>query len=335
MFDAWWPDTNVFIMKIVVVSESPCYPTTAGNRLRTLNLILPLAERHDITFLCRASAQPQENEQAREFLEDHRITPIIVDDPPARRRGWRFYAGLAGNMFSALPYSVAVHNSSRVREAIRDHAARNAVDLWQFEWLAYADALPPHDGTCKLVMAHDVMSLLWQRHLQTERNPLKRWYIRRQWRKVERYEGRVFRAASAIVAVSEQDTALARSLYGLGSVEVVDNGVDNSYFADVGHGVPRLSQPCGTTPEACARLTQPWHTNGQTPPSEDGRNSRQVLFLGSLESRPNLDAVGMLLHRIFPAVRVAVPDARLIIVGRNPPAHLRELASRIAGVELH
>jgi glycosyltransferase involved in cell wall biosynthesis len=59
------------------------------------------------------------------------------------------------------------------------------------------------------------------------------------------------------------------------------------------------------------------------------------LFLGSLDWRPNLDAIQLLLDGLFQRVRNQEPDARLLIVGRNPPAWLSRRAHETASVELH
>jgi glycosyltransferase involved in cell wall biosynthesis len=84
-------------------------------------------------------------------------------------------------------------------------------------------------------------------------------------------------------------------------VQVVDNGVDTYFFRPA------------------------------PPPPGPGR----ALFLGSLDWRPNLDAVGQLLDHVFPAVRAAEPAARLSLVGRNPPDWLRRQAAATPGVDLH
>src|SRR5208337_4874934 len=60
-----------------------------------------------------------------------------------------------------------------------------------------------------------------------------------------------------------------------------------------------------------------------------------ILFLGSLNWRPNVDAIGLLVEKIFPAVRAAEPAARLQIVGRKPSPALIQRAREVPGVELH
>ena len=62
---------------------------------------------------------------------------------------------------------------------------------------------------------------------------------------------------------------------------------------------------------------------------------RRIVFLGSFEWRPNLDAVGLLLDRIFPEVLAGEPEARLSLVGRNPPESLVRRAREAPNVELH
>ena len=73
---------------------------------------------------------------------------------------------------------------------------------------------------------------------------------------VNRFEQRLFREADQVVAVTPDDAGLIRKHYGVESVHVVDNGVDNASF-----------QPSGA----------------------EG-NPRQILFLGALDYRPNQEA---------------------------------------------
>ena len=59
-------------------------------------------------------------------------------------------------------------------------------------WTAHVGMVPP-DAPSVLV-SHNVDTLIWQRYAEAETNPLKRWYIRGQWRKWHRFERRAFAA---------------------------------------------------------------------------------------------------------------------------------------------
>ena len=315
-------------MHVVIVDGDVSYPPSSGKRLRTLNLMLRLARRHRISYIARATNDAGANREAATYLRDHSIEPLLVPDPLPKKKGLRFYARLACNLLSPLPYSAASHRSRRMADAVHAYAARNEVDLWQFEWTPYVATLPPlagasdlcgcstsasasgccstnptrqRGGARRLLIAHNLDSVIWQRYHENERHPLKRSFIRQQWRKFERFERRVFAEVDRIVTVSHDDALLLHRQFGIEAVDVVENGIDRGYYETV----------CG------------------------GRDSATILFLGSLDWRPNLDAVRLLLDDVYPVVRRAEPSARLRIVGRAPPTWLVQRVAATAGVELH
>jgi glycosyltransferase involved in cell wall biosynthesis len=57
------------------------------------------------------------------------------------------------------------------------------------------------------------------------------------------------------------------------------------------------------------------------PPSDDP----VIAFHGAFEAQANVDAALVLIQEVLPAVRSEVPDARLRLIGRDPPAELRSL----------
>ena len=289
-------------MKVVIVNEGLGYPPKGGNWLRTLNLMLPLARRHEITYVCRGARDDRAEEVARSFYDANGIRLRICGEPHGDKKGISFYAGVAANLASPLPYSIASHRSQAVRNEIRRLADSENIDLFQFEALGYADALVGTRART-IVTAHNVESLIWERLYQNERHPLKRWFIRHQFAKYERYERLVLQRASRVVAVSHDDAALLKERFGVPDSAVVDNGVDVKYFA----------------PGAATRRPDP----------------KQILFLGSLDWRPNLDGIDVLLARVMPQVLAAEPDAHLSIVGRNPPEALVRRIRREPNVELH
>jgi glycosyltransferase involved in cell wall biosynthesis len=288
-------------LRVAVVDEEMPYPLNSGKRIRTLNLLKRLASRHQITYICHRNADAKEARQAEQHLRECGIKPVIVQRSVPRKSGIGFYARLAVNLFSSLPYSVVTHTSAGLRREISELASRCAIDVWHCEWTPYAESLRALPDARWLVVAHNVESLIWQRYHETEKHPLKRWFIRGQWRKFERFEKWALNAASYAVAVSPEDATRMHDDFQAQRVEVVDNGVDTSYFR----------------------------------PSRQARVPGQILFLGSLDWRPNQDAVRLLLDRIFPEVRKRESNARLCIVGRNPPEWLRRESYQHPAVELH
>jgi glycosyltransferase involved in cell wall biosynthesis len=150
-------------------------------------------------------------------------------------------------------------------------------------------------------MAHNVESLIWERYRDAEANRAKRWYIGKQRAKFEQFERWAYRAATVSLAVSHEDARLMRERFGARRVEVVENGVDVEYFR---------------------------------PQRDVDRDQARLLFLGSLDWRPNLDAVSLLLDDLFPQVRAQVPHATLALVGRRPPDWLKGRVANEPGVSV-
>ena len=53
-----------------------------------------------------------------------------------------------------------------------------------------------------------------------------------------------------------------------------------------------------------------------------------VLFVGSLDYPPNVEALTDLVRVVMPTIREQVPEARLLVAGRRPVAPLRALQAR-------
>ena len=294
-------------LNIAVLDEELPFPLTSGKRIRTFNLLSRLATRHQITVLCHRNPDREESLAAEDAFRAAGIRAVVVERAVPTKSGPGFYARLAGNLLSPLPYSVSTHASPALAEAVRNFAAENAVDVWHCEWTPYAQVLRDALGAGLrsarwTVMAHNVESLIWRRYVETADNPMKRWYIRQQLRKFERFEQWAYSAATVSLAVSREDAALMRSEFGGTRVKVVENGVDVDYFR---------------------------------PQRDIDRDPAQMLFMGSLDWRPNQDAAVQLLTEILPAVRTQVPHASAVLVGRRPPEWLRALALGTPGAELH
>ncbi|MBV8085529.1 MAG: glycosyltransferase [Chloroflexi bacterium] len=112
-----------------------------------------------------------------------------------------------------------------------------------------------------------------------------------QWAALRHYEREACRRSAAIVAVSPEDRAALLDLEQELHVEVIPNAVD------------------------CT-----WITPGTQPPP-----ANTFLFTGTLDFRPNVDAVGRLVREVWPRIRRSLPEARLTLAGRAPVAAIRRL----------
>jgi glycosyltransferase involved in cell wall biosynthesis len=166
--------------------------------------------------------------------------------------------------------------------------------------------LPRSANVKSLVSAHNVDSLIWQRYYETEQNLLRRIILKSQWKKFVRFEKRALSKATRVAAVSEIDANLLRRDFGIPHVDVVENGVDVDYYSSIHYSSIHAV-----------------------------RDPHKLLFLGSLDWRPNLDAINTLLDEIMPRLRRTQPLVKLEIVGRNPPRWLADKLAVQQDITLH
>ena len=275
-------------MKLLVLDEEFPYPTNSGKRTRSFNLYRRLARRFQIRYV----AYGRNDSAAAKALA---ATGMEVAAVPARvppKQGARFYLRLLRNLASPLPYIVTSHYSRAYQATLRKNLAEFQPDLVLCEWTPYAIYVRKLRSVRKLLCAHNVEADIWKRYYENEKNPLRRWYIGEQWRKVQRFERAVLGWVDGFTAVSEADCARLAQQAPRSRSRVIPNGVDLDYFR------PR--------------------------PQSDSR--QHLVFTGSMDWRPNQDAAHYFVREILPLLRQKVPDLQCTFVGRNPPADVRRLA---------
>lgn len=286
-------------MRILWLKTELLHPVDKGGRIRTYAMLRELKKRHHITYLTlddgtgAADALPR----AHEYCHD----VVVVPFTPARKRTAGFYVDLVRNLASPLPYFLDRYRSEPMRRAIAERFVRARFDLVVSDFLVPAVNLPRQVPAATLLFQHNVEAMIWRRHFEVQRNPLKKAYFYEQWRRARRAEGAACRRFDAVVAVSVEDAELLRQEYGLTRVAAVPTGVDTQYFR------PSLR-------------VQP--------------EPRHLVFTGSMDWLPNVDAMTFFIREVLPLVRRRVPDVRLTIVGRDPDPRLSALVREQPRVSL-
>lgn len=117
-------------------------------------------------------------------------------------------------------------------------------------------------------------------------------------------------AEALAAAARTRDRELA--IYGQADLVVTVTDADARTLQDAG-----LATPTFTVPNI--------HTSEEQVPGWEGRDG--LVFVGNFNHTPNIDAVLWLVREILPRVKARLPGVRLEIVGNNPPATVRALAS--------
>lgn len=282
------------------------HPLHGGDRIRTYQMLRELRKRHHITYLTLRTPldTPEAVEQATEYC--HEL--IAVPHPVKNQRSLAFYLEVLGNtLWGRYPFLGRKYLSREITRRLAEFAAprqQPPFDLLVCDYLAPMVnflELRQRPAVPTLLFQHNVESVIFKRHADTAKHPLKRALYRRQWKMLRKFEQQSADFVDGQVAVSEPDAACFREEFGMRNVlGAVPTGVDCEYFQ---------------------------------PPAQPA--AKPVLaFLGSMDWDANQDAVTWFAGEILPRIRAKVPAAEFLVIGRNPPASLRALAEKDPGIRI-
>jgi glycosyltransferase involved in cell wall biosynthesis len=188
---------------------------------------------------------------------------------------------------------------------LADWLANEPVDVVQIGGIEMAPYLDVLDAASpRPLVVFDNLNceyLLQKRAFLTDLRAPARWpgaaYSFVQWQRLRRYEAQVCRRADRVLAVSDVDAEMLRELVPGLDVTVVPNGVDTQTYQ------PELPDPDLQIP------------------------TNSLVFTGTMDFRPNVDAVLWFAQKVLPLVQAEVPDVHLFVVGQRPHRRLEGLQS--------
>ncbi len=281
-------------MKILWVSPFFLHPTDRGGQIRTLGTMKELLKRHEIHFAALNHPDNIEGPQrSREYSTKH----IAVPHAAPRRGSLAMMPQLIGSLISSVPLAVSRYASAELRSAIAALIAKEQYDSIVCDFLTSAPNIPELRDA--VLFQHNVETTIWQRHVERANSGAKRAFFGMQARRMEAYERKACQQAKFVIAVSEMDAQRMRQMFAVDRVEAVSTGVDLDYFA------PK------STPDAM---------------------QSDLIFSGSMDWLPNVDAIEFFLAEVLPLIRKRRPGTTFTIAGRSPDPRVQRAAAGIEGV---
>ncbi len=279
-------------LRILWVKAGKLLPVDTGGKIRSYNILRQLARDHQVTLLSYYGGQKDsiyEGEIQRELPGAETIYTAALDGNAVAQS-----LDYVRRVFQAAPFAVSKFTHPDVRRMVATGLAENKFDVAVCDFLSASLNFPENLATPTVLFQHNVETALWQRMASTESNPVKRLAYKIEARKMARYERAALRKFHHVIAVSDHDREQMRTMNPSCPISVVPTGVDTQKYA--------------VAPPAQAE-----------PP--------RIIFLGSMDWEPNIDAVIYFCQEVFPRVRAEFPSALFQIVGRNPHSRVKQLAS--------
>lgn len=271
-------------------------------RVRPYNLIRALGERgHDVTVLTLAT-----NEE--EWADSQ---ALAADGFEVITQGINRFRSLA-NCVAALPTGTplqAVYSwhpglarrTTALASNANGHPPFDVVHVEHLRGARYGLELLEAAGDRRPPIVWDsvdCISHLFRQASQQSTTRTRRWMTRIELQRTARYEAELIRRFDQVLVTSPVDRQALLSLPAAESttpapVSVIRNGVDLNYFR---------------------------------PAPDSVREEATLVFSGKMSYHANVTMVQHLAKEILPRVWERCPDARLLIVGKDPPREIEGLA---------
>lgn len=264
------------------------YPLVSGGQIRTYNLLKNLAPKHQITLV--SFIRDREEEKYLKNLRPFCQKVIVFK----RRRAWS-PVNILLSALTPFPFLVCIYFDIKVRAGIKKELESQSYDLIHAETF-YVMPNIPKTQTPIFLVEQVIEYLVYQRFV--EGLPGFLFFLKPLLLldvfKIKWWERYYWKRAKRLAAMSGEDREFIEGLDKKLKVDVIANGVDIEYFSKTKKDLPK---------------------------------SPTVLFIGNFKWLPNRDATKFLVRDIWPKIKGQIKNARLWIVGRNPPEDILKLAS--------
>lgn len=283
-------------MNILYLAHRVPYPPNKGDKIRALWEIKSLSAAHKIDLFTF-----YDHEEDRSSVDA--LRPYCRDCYVERLSWTRSRAQALAAAIRKRPFSLAYFRSPTMAQKVRDALRARDYDAI----LCFGSAMAGYVDTqskvpCVLDMV-DVDSAKWAEYARNS-SILLRWLWRQEGQVLAGYERFTTETFARTLLCTDAEANLLQRTVPNGRVDVLRHMVDTEYFNP--EKVPLSAE--------IVRL-QPY-----------------VLFAGSMDYAPNIEAVQWFHQHALPLMRRKLPNLRFVIAGRNPARAVRDLAKDLAVV---
>lgn len=275
-------------MKILFLSPRQCWPTRSGAKLREYYFARALGERGDLTYVYFADPGAEPlTSRDLPFCRE-----IIAVPKPGAYTPLQMLRGAVGRW----PLPILNYTSAAMDEALQRTLAGGRFDIIHADsihMIRYARGAHQVSGAQVVYNWHNIESEAMSRFADTVEAASKRLYARQTAAKLEALEREILPEALGHVVCSEREREQLLEWAPDSRIHVAENGVDTTYFSGAGE-----------------------HKAGL-----------QLVFVGSMDYFPNVDAAVSFVNGVWPRLRERLPDARLAIVGARPTTEVQALSA--------
>ena len=275
-------------MKILMLTPYLPFPLMSGGQTRSYNLIKNLSKKHEITLFSLI----KDNAERKYIPELLRFCKDVrvFNRPP---KPWTLH-NILRTGFSTYPFLVVRNLATKQSGAIEEELSSNKYDLIHAETFYVMPHIPITNTPPILLVEQTVEYLVYKHYVTETASKLLVPLLSIDVMKLKFWETYYWKRAKKVVAMSDSDRVQMEILSPGLSIDIVPNGIDINYFAG-------------------KKREKPSHP--------------RVLYVGNFTWLQNIEAVELLVSKVWPKIKKHVPQAKLWIVGMHMTDYIRNLKS--------
>jgi polysaccharide biosynthesis protein PslH len=273
-------------MRVLFLTQVLPLPLDAGPKIRAYYVLRYLIEAgHEVTLL--TFVRREDPPEALQALI--RLCHSVETVPMVRSRVRDAWSGVR-SLTGTTPFLIIRDQNSEMRQAVTRISQNRSFDIVHADQLWMAPYALTVKGARSVLDQHNAVFQIPRRMASSEKNPLKKWLLQHEARKLAAYEGRICQHFDRVVWVSAAD---------LQALTELSEGKNNC--SDRSSVIPICIDP------------------SVIPTGKEGRRRFRVTFMGGMHWPPNAEGIAWFSDQVWPAVRARCPDAVLTVIGRQPP----------------
>jgi glycosyltransferase involved in cell wall biosynthesis len=292
-------------MDLIWLSHFIPYPARGGAAQRSFHLMQEAARHHRISLI--AFNRPVQD--AAMLAESRRVFERFCHrvefwELPLAWRGPRWWTQLALAPLYRWPHSALAYESPETAqrwEAVLSEYPQALVHIDSSDLAVFIEpVLRLRTRFPTLLNHHNCESAMALRRASLESNPVKKFVLNHQARKLAAVEAALTHRVTLNLTVSDEDSTRLRTINPFAQTRLVENGTDVDYFH----------------------------------PQDDLLEERTIIFAASLHWYPNQSALDFFDREIWPLIKQRCPGVRFIVAGQKPPEFLVRWAKSDPAIEL-
>lgn len=282
-------------MRILFLAHRIPVPPNKGDKIRALWQLKALSKAHEVDLFCFCDdpADMEYADELKKYCQEIYVEPLTK----LRSRTRAVRALLQGE-----PFSLHFFRSDTMRRRVQEAYQRRGYDAV----VAFSSSMAPYAEELPIRRVADIVdcdSEKWHEYAR-QSGMWASWFWKMEGNRLGAYEDHLARTFEATTLCTEAEAALLRSRCSDGRILELAHPVDLDY----------------------------WNPSKVEVTEEIRRFGRYVIFSGSMDYLPNVDAVVFFAKEVLPKLRSIRRDLQFVIAGRAPAREVRLLDENEPGV---